>query len=124
MKIRHGERKHVFKRAASTVLPAEALTRKKKGFAVPIGVWLRGRLREAFVDTLQSTRARQRGYFDTAYIDRLITEHISGTREHTLRLWQLLVFELWHQRYLDHDATRQTSPARAPMFRTEVAAVP
>ncbi len=124
MKIRHGERKHVFKRAASTVLPAEALTRKKKGFAVPIGAWLRGRLREAFVDTLQSTRARQRGYFDTAYIDRLITEHISGTREHTLRLWQLLVFELWHQRYLDHDATRQTSPARAPMFRTEVAAVP
>jgi hypothetical protein len=43
-------------------------------------------------------------------------EHLSGRREHTLRLWQLLVFELWHRRYLDH---REAPPHQAPVFRTE-----
>jgi hypothetical protein len=31
----------------------------------------------------------------------MVGEHLSGKRDHTLRLWQLLVFELWHRQYLD-----------------------
>jgi len=124
MKIRHGERKHVFKRAASTILPAEVLARRKQGFAVPIGLWFRGRLRDAFAGTLQSDRARQRGYFDATYVDRLIAEQVSGKREHSLRLWQLLVFELWHQRYLDQAWSQQPGPARRPLFQTEAPALP
>jgi hypothetical protein len=46
------------------------------------------------VDTLQSPLARQRGYFETRFIDRVIGEHLSGKRDHTLRLWQLLMLEL------------------------------
>jgi asparagine synthase (glutamine-hydrolysing) len=123
MKIRAGERKHIFRRVAAAILPAEVLTRRKQGFAVPIGAWFRGRLRDVFVETLQSTRARQRGYFDTGYVDRLIGEHVSGKRDHAMRLWQLLMFELWHQRYLDQ-AWPQQRPARMPLFRSEAPALP
>jgi asparagine synthase (glutamine-hydrolysing) len=101
MKIRGTERKHILKRAAESILPLEVLTRRKQGFGVPIGIWFRGGLREAVADVLQSPRARQRGYFEPAYVDTLIREHVSGVRQHTLRLWQLLIFELWHRRYLD-----------------------
>ena len=52
-------------------------------------------------DTLQSARARQRGYFRPRFVDRLVAEHLSGRRDHTSRLWPLLMFELWHRRYLD-----------------------
>jgi asparagine synthase (glutamine-hydrolysing) len=124
MKIQNGQRKHVFKRAAATLLPAEVLTRRKQGFAVPIGIWFRGQLRDVFVDTLQSARARQRGYFESRYVDRLIDEHVSGRREHTLRLWQLLVFELWHQRYLDQGAFSSAAASPAPLLRTEAGAFP
>jgi asparagine synthase (glutamine-hydrolysing) len=44
---------------------------------------------------------RQRGYFRPAEINRLIDEHVSGRRNHDLRLWQLFVFELWHRQYVD-----------------------
>ncbi len=104
MKIRGTDRKHILKRAAESILPAEVLTRRKQGFAVPIGIWFRGGLREVVTDVLQSPRARQRGYFERAYVDTLIREHVRGIREHTFRLWQLLVFELWHRRYLDGHA--------------------
>ena len=101
MKIRDGERKRVLKRAAAAVLPADVLTRRKQGFGVPIGIWFRGRLRDFVTETLQSAQARGRGYFQPRFVDRVVREHASGQRDHTLRLWQLLMFELWHRAYLD-----------------------
>jgi asparagine synthase (glutamine-hydrolysing) len=68
---------------------------------VPIGVWFRGGLRDLFSDVLLSSRARARGYFETPFIERLVREHVSGRRDHTLRLWGLVVFELWHRLYID-----------------------
>jgi asparagine synthase (glutamine-hydrolysing) len=112
MKIRHGERKRVLKHAAASILPAEVLTRRKQGFAVPVGQWFRGPLKDFMTDALQSARARQRGYFTPRFIDRLVAEHLSGRRDHASRLWPLLMLELWHRRYLDdsaHDVGRQDS---------------
>jgi asparagine synthase (glutamine-hydrolysing) len=100
-KIRAGRRKHVLKEALRPLLPAGILDRKKQGFGIPLGTWFRGGLTDLFSDVLESPRARQRGYFEPAFVSRLVKEHLSGQRDHTLRLWQLTVFELWHREYLD-----------------------
>jgi asparagine synthase (glutamine-hydrolysing) len=96
-KIRDGRRKHILKEAAADLLPPDILTRRKQGFGVPVGVWFRGGLRELFADVLLSTRARQRGYFEPRFVERLVREHLGGRRD----LWGLVVFELWHREYLD-----------------------
>jgi asparagine synthase (glutamine-hydrolysing) len=101
LKIRNGRRKHILKEAAAGILPPEILARPKQGFAVPVGNWFRSGLRDLFADVLLSARARHRGYFEPRFIDRLVREHVAGRRDHTLRLWGLLVFELWHRQYLD-----------------------
>jgi asparagine synthase (glutamine-hydrolysing) len=101
LKIHNGRRKHVLKEAARRLLPAEILDRRKQGFGVPLGVWFRGGLTDLFSDILRSPTTRQRGYFEPAFVDRIVSEHRAGKRDHTLRLWQLLVFELWHRQYLD-----------------------
>ena len=101
MKIHNGRRKHVLKEAVKGLLPPGILDRRKQGFGVPIGAWFRGGLTEVFADVLGSTVTRQRGYFRPAFIDRLVQEHLAGRRDHTLQLWQLLVFELWHRHYID-----------------------
>jgi asparagine synthase (glutamine-hydrolysing) len=105
LKILDRERKRVLKRAAARVLPAEVLTRRKRGFGIPIGDWFHGPLRTLLCEMLQSNRARDRGYFQPRFVDRLVREHLSRRRDHTLRLWQLLMFELWHRRYLDGSGT-------------------
>jgi len=114
LKIKNGRKKHILKEAASDLLPPHILNRRKQGFAVPVGGWFRGDLREFFSDVLLARHARQRGYFNSRFVERLIREHISGRRDHTLRLWALVVFELWHRQYVDASAaTASTTTARA-----------
>src|SRR4051812_39881634 len=100
-KIHDGRRKHVLKETLRALLPDSILNRRKQGFGVPLGTWFRGGLTDLFSDVLDAPRTRQRGYFEPAFVSRLLREHLSGHRDHTLRLWQLLVFELWHRHYLD-----------------------
>jgi asparagine synthase (glutamine-hydrolysing) len=101
LKIAGGRRKHILKEAARGLLPPEILDRRKQGFGVPLGTWFRGGLTDVFADVLRAPVTRQRGYFEPAFVDRLVAEHLSAKRDHTLRLWQLLVFELWHRQYID-----------------------
>ncbi|HEX4346655.1 MAG TPA: asparagine synthase (glutamine-hydrolyzing) [Vicinamibacterales bacterium] len=103
-KISNGRRKHVLKEVAKTLLPAEILNRPKQGFAVPLGSWFRGDLQSLFADTLLSPSALQRGYFRPTFVERIVREHLSGARDHTLRLWQLVVFEQWHRAYVESPA--------------------
>jgi asparagine synthase (glutamine-hydrolysing) len=100
-KIKGGRRKHILKEALRPMLPEGTLERRKQGFGVPLAVWFRGGLADLFADVLHSTRTEQRGYFERSFIRRLTREHLTGERDHSLRLWQLLVFELWHRQYLD-----------------------
>jgi asparagine synthase (glutamine-hydrolysing) len=100
-KIRNGRRKHILKETLRPLLPAGILDRRKQGFGIPLGTWFRGGLTGLFSEILDAPRTKQRGYFEPAFVGRLLREHLAGQRDHTLRLWQLLVFELWHRYYLD-----------------------
>jgi asparagine synthase (glutamine-hydrolysing) len=119
MKIKNGRRKHVLKEVAATLVPRAILDRKKQGFGVPLGTWFRGNLRELFADTLLSPASLQRGYFQPAFVRRIVDEHLGGTRDHTLRLWQLVVFEKWQQQYVNSfplSTPALPSPAVAQSF--------
>ncbi len=100
------------RRCGACCRPASSIG-KKQGFGVPLGVWFRGGLTDVFSDVLASPRTRQRGYFEPAFVDRLLHEHLAGKRDHTLRLWQLLVFELWHRQYLDAPVSSAVSGCRS-----------
>jgi asparagine synthase (glutamine-hydrolysing) len=113
LKIAGGRGKHILKEAVRDLLPEPILNRRKQGFGVPIGAWFRGGLSSLLTDVLTSPRARQRGYFDPRFVSRLVAEHRSGTRDHTLRLWQLLMFELWHREYLDSTAVPAAAVSHA-----------
>jgi asparagine synthase (glutamine-hydrolysing) len=120
VKIKDGRRKHVLKEAAARLLPQDILNRRKQGFGVPLGTWFRGNLRELFADTLLSPASLQRGYFQPAFVQRLVDEHVSRKRDHTLRLWQLVIFEKWHQHY----AARGSALSHRNPFPLSVPSVP
>jgi asparagine synthase (glutamine-hydrolysing) len=104
LKIRNGRRKHILKEVAAAWLPRDIVDRPKQGFALPLSLWFRGRLQELFADTLESPVSQQRGYFQPRFVSRLLKEHRSGRHDHGLRLWQLVVFERWHEKYIDEAA--------------------
>ncbi len=98
MKLRGWTTKHVLRRAMRGVLPPEILTRKKMGFPVPVGKWLRGRFRYLLDEYLLSPRAR--GIFNEDFVRELVARHCAG-EEHSERLWALINFEIWQRRFFD-----------------------
>ena len=118
LKIKGTRRKHILKEVAATLLPPSILARPKQGFGVPLDAWFRGDLRELFSETLLSPRTLGRGYFDGGFVRRIVTEHVSGKRDHALRLWQLVVFERWQQAYIDRDPGK-SFPLSAHRLPTE-----
>lgn len=103
-KLRNGVTKYLLKRTAAALLPPEILNRPKKGFGVPLAHWFRTELRGLLHDVLLSERALQRGIFRREAVTKLITEHEAGFADWHDQLWNLLMLELWFQRFIDQRA--------------------
>jgi len=99
LKLHRFDTKHLLKRAMADLLPAGIAGRAKKGFGIPVAAWFKNELREPLLDELAPTRIRQQGIFEPATVERLISEHMTGRRDHRKPLWTLFVFQLWHRRW-------------------------
>jgi len=100
MKFKGGELKYLLKRAAHDVIPEPVMNRKDKmGFPVPLHLWMKDRTRDMVTDTLLSSRARERGIFDTSEIEKLLTNEGAFGR----RVWGALSIEMWFRRFVDEN---------------------
>jgi asparagine synthase (glutamine-hydrolysing) len=100
-KLRGMRLKHLLKKAGTGLLPPETLTRRKMGFGVPVGNWMRGDLRSWMEDLLLSPRALKRGYFQPEALRQVVDRHLDGREDRSFELWALLWLELWHQEFID-----------------------
>ncbi len=96
-----GRSKKILKNAFAELLPPAVKSRSKMGFGAPISAWFRGELKRELEEVLLDPVSLGRGLFRPAEIERLVYEHIQGRREHSHRLWALLMLELWFRRHLD-----------------------
>jgi asparagine synthase (glutamine-hydrolysing) len=101
LQLRDGTGKHVFRRAVGRLLPEPILRRPKRGFAIPLGHWFRGRLADFARDLLLSSRARARGIFERSGVERLLARPARGHEDLELQLWTLISFELWCGIFVD-----------------------
>ncbi|MFZ5862710.1 MAG: asparagine synthase (glutamine-hydrolyzing) [Nitrospirota bacterium] len=101
LKMRGLTKKYLLKQAFAPILPAAILSRKKRGFSVPLAAWLRGALRPALMEWLSETRVKRLGLFNQRYVATLVSEHLSCRHNHENRLWLLLMFSMWHHRYVE-----------------------
>ncbi len=104
MKLRGLTTKYILRRSMRNRLPKEILTRKKMGFPVPLGAWLRGPFRHVLDEYVLSHRARQRAIFDPQFVRGLVARHLAGD-DHAERLWMLINFEVWQRRFIDGEDT-------------------
>jgi asparagine synthase (glutamine-hydrolysing) len=114
MKYRGGETKHILKKALRGVIPDEVITRKKKGFGVPINEWMLDRLGGFVESALFNSGLRRRGLFDYDFIKRLLSDHRSRRVNYSFYLWSLLNLSLWYDRWIDRSVVDEPALVQRP----------
>ena len=108
-KLRGLKTKYILKKAVHELLPPFVTRRGKKGFGVPVAEWLKEKLRPLARDLLSTERVRRAGVFNPAFVARLQDEHERGVANHRKLLWTLLMFELWHESFVETPRRIETS---------------
>jgi asparagine synthase (glutamine-hydrolysing) len=100
-KLRGWRTKAVLRAALHDRVPGPILRRRKMGFPVPVGRWLRGPFWPVVEDFVLGPRALRRGLFEPSVVRGLAEEHRAGLRDHGDRLWLLVNLETWQRIFLD-----------------------
>lgn len=94
-KVGRGEGKLILRELLYRHVPRALVDRPKQGFAVPVGDWLRGPLRDWAGDLLSPVRLSADGLIDPVLVQRAWRDHQAGSANHDTRLWAVLMFQSW-----------------------------
>jgi asparagine synthase (glutamine-hydrolysing) len=93
-KVRGAVGKSILRKLLYQHVPEELFDRPKTGFAIPVGQWLTGPLRQWAEQLLDPSGLAAAG-FDANLIRARWDWHISGRRNCTQALWPILMFRAW-----------------------------
>jgi len=100
MKLKGLRTKHILRDAMRGMLPNPITKKKKVGFDMPLGKWLKRELYDFMQDAFRTQKLRDADLFDWKFVDRMIEEHVSNRRNNGRPLWGLLNFALWYDAYM------------------------
>src|SRR5438046_2224012 len=100
LKLRGLTTKYVLREAMRGILPPAIIERRKMGFPVPVGRWLRGPYRWLVDEFVLGERAAARDLFDPEVVRQIVARH-QGGENHSERLWSLINLEVWQRIFLD-----------------------
>lgn len=114
LKIRKGQGKWLLRQVLRRYLPEYLFERPKQGFNVPIGLWLRGPLRDWAQELLDMRRIRDDGFIDSRNVQASWQEHLAGRHDRSRYLWSVLMVQSWL------DANRNANPSQPVLDAPEV----
>ena len=94
-KIRNGVSKWALREVLYRYVPKDLIERPKMGFGVPLAEWLRGPLKDWAESLLDEKRLQQEGFFNVEFVRDKWLEHLSGNRNWSFQLWNVLIFQAW-----------------------------
>jgi asparagine synthase (glutamine-hydrolysing) len=102
LKLKDGVGKWPLRQILYRRVPQHLVERPKAGFAIPLGEWLRGPLRDWAGDLLSERRLKERGLVDPARVRAAWADHLTGQGQGRAEaLWNVLMLEAWAERWLD-----------------------
>jgi asparagine synthase (glutamine-hydrolysing) len=100
-KYNNGEKKFILKEIVHDYIPKELMDRPKMGFAIPIATWLINDLRSLVEDNISESRIKNEGIFNWNYIQSLKNDFFNGKKEFDLKLWYVLMFQMWYKQWMN-----------------------
>ena len=109
MKLNNRESKIVLRRVLEKHVPRALFERPKMGFGVPLAEWLRGPLRQWAEDLLTNESLNSSGFFNVPSVRKQWADHVNQSRNHQYSLWNILMFQGWHQNSIRESSTCEDS---------------
>ena len=103
-KVNGWQLKRVLKAALGQSVPHKILKRKKTGFPLPYDQWMRHEIKEFVFDTILAKNTASEAYFSKDLILKMLQDNQRG-KGYSKEIFCLLVFELWHQKFIDFSVT-------------------
>ncbi len=94
-KLHRGQTKILLRKVLKHHFPENFFRRPKKGFSLPVDVWLRTGLRDWAESILSEEALRESGYLNIPLVRKYWKEHLSGNQNHQYKLWSVLQFQTW-----------------------------
>ncbi|HNW36005.1 MAG TPA: asparagine synthase (glutamine-hydrolyzing) [Candidatus Ozemobacteraceae bacterium] len=98
-KLRKNSKKFLLKEITHKYLPKEIMNRPKMGFGVPITEWFKKDLKGYFLNYLDSGRLKKAGIFNATMVENLRERYFTGDQANVSKLWFLLMFEMWREKW-------------------------
>jgi asparagine synthase (glutamine-hydrolysing) len=99
-KYHQGVKKRILRDVTYNYVPAALLDRPKMGFAIPIASWLANDLRDYVETYINEEKINEQGLFNWTAINRIKTDFYSGKKENDMKLWYVLMFQLWYEKWM------------------------
>ena len=100
LKVRNGVNKFLLKEIVYKYIPRPLIDRPKKPFIAPLTVWFMNELKDFFMTYLDETRIQKEGYLNAQPIKQMRDRYLSGTKLNHQKLWNLLIFEMWVEKWM------------------------
>jgi len=101
LKYWNGTGKRLLQKLLARYVPRHLFERPKMGFGVPLDRWLRHELKDLLTDYLSYDRLKREGVFNPSAVERKIKAHVTGRSNEQYRLWTLLMWEMWREKWLN-----------------------
>ena len=98
MKTQNGTSKFLLRQLLNKYIPKSLTDRPKKGFDVPLD-WRKKDLNDIAKHYFDFNKIKNEGFFDPKEVKKLLDDHVNGKMNNGIRLWILLNFELWLEKY-------------------------
>ncbi|MCO5268912.1 MAG: asparagine synthase (glutamine-hydrolyzing) [Brumimicrobium sp.] len=99
-KYNNGIKKYILRQIVYKHIPKELMDRPKMGFAIPIEKWMREDWRSRIDDYLSTDRIKTQGIFNPEEVERLKIRFMNGKSEYGVKIWYLLMFQMWWERWM------------------------
>jgi asparagine synthase (glutamine-hydrolysing) len=98
-KYHEGQKKYILKRIVHKHIPKEMMERPKMGFGIPVESWMANELKELVKEYL-SEKNLEHGLFQVEEVNNLVSGFFSGRTEKHLKIWYLLMFQMWYKKWM------------------------
>jgi asparagine synthase (glutamine-hydrolysing) len=94
-----GRKKRILRDILKEYIPEEVFNQPKRGFAVPIGQWIREELKEEFVSNLSDDFLNQVPNLNVSKFKKMFEDHLQGKADYSSYIWRVFVLSKWYQEF-------------------------